>query len=125
MANVDLADVANYLDAIQLKEKSIEPETRNNKLLTRNLQLGNITPKESMFHEHSAIKAMEMIEFPYNEGGWLSEEIGLRNLKKLEMVFVITGSRNMDVRRINQTSISDSTVKDTSKKPFFSGLFGN
>lgn len=119
-----LNQIANYLDAIQLKEKSVEPETRETNFLTRNLQLGNIEKREFFFHSHRTDKALELKSIPKEYGGWLTEEIGKRNIRKIETQMVLSGSVDGFVRRMNQTTISDQTITDKSKKPFFSSLFG-
>lgn len=124
MSAVDLQDISNYIDAIQLKEKSIEPSRDKTEFLTRNLQLGNIQKKESLFLAHNMDKSIEMLNFPHDEGGWLTREIGSRNQQKVETMLVLSGSVDGFVRRINQTQINDQTIKDNSKKSFFGGLLG-
>jgi len=120
----EVTRIHNYLDAISLKEKSVEPDKDNNKFLTRNMHLGNIQKREFFFHSHRFDVAQTMMAIPFAHGGWLTAKVGNRNIQKLEGNLVLSGSVDGFVRRMNQTTISDQTLRDTTKKAFFSSLMG-
>ena len=116
--------ISPFLDAIRLKEKTIEPDKQITPFVTRNIQLGQIGKKESLFLSHSMSKSIEMLHFPHDEGGWLTHEISKRNMQKIESQIVLSVSVDGFGRRELSTERTDQTIQDKSKKSFFGSLVG-
>lgn len=108
---------------VQLQEKNIEPSRDNQPFLNRNFQLGNI-PKQSFSRfAYQAKRAIQFANFPYSEGGFLTEQYAEEKLKEAEMLLVISGSVDSNVRKSNNTYQTNQKQELTQKGPL-SGMFG-
>lgn len=114
-------DTRSFVEAeVELKDKLVEPDLLNFKKQSRNFQLGYITRKDLVSINQKSHLALVLHDFPYSEGGWLLQQYGEKELKELDMMFVMSNS----VNGFGRLSINTKTVaqnisqRDTSDKWF-------
>lgn len=100
---------------VQLQEKNIEPEFRNQEFLNRNFQLGNIPKGSFKVFAYRMQRGLDFKSFPKDHGGFLSKGYGEELIKKNEALLVLSGSVGGFVRDINQTNKIDSKQEQTSR----------
>lgn len=113
-------DSNRIFNGIQLLEKNVEPENRNQDFLNRNFQLGKIDKTQFGMFSYRMQRGIDFLTFPREQGGFLTAQYGAEFIKKNEALLVLSGSVGGFVRDINQTNKSDAKVEQQS-----SGMFGS
>ena len=114
-------------NAIQLKEKELEPDKEINSTtrVTRNLQLGNRPRKDMVFLYHELERGIVLESFPDNRNGWLYKHFGRITFEKIDAKIVASNSADGFVRMATNTQTRIQRVKDdTPTKGFFNNLVG-
>ena len=120
---MDDQQLAAY-SSVQLFEKQIEPDRNLTIRLNRNFQLGNIPKQEMKFYFHKVERTIDLLNYPPERNGWMYERFAVREIEKLDTVFVMSGSSDGFTRTINNTRTNVQRLKDESpKKSMFAGLF--
>ena len=107
---------------VQLQEKNIEPSRENQPFLNRNFQLGNIPAKSFSRFAYQAKRAIQFANFPFEHGGFLTEQYGEEKLKESEMILVMSGSVDSNVRQSNNT-YQTHQKQELTQKGALSGMF--
>ena len=125
MTNNAIQDQSDAWSQVQLVEKTIEPDNKiSPEQANRNMQLGNIDPREYPFVVHRHERAMDLLNFPQDRNGWMYNKYGVDLLRKNDAALLLSGSKDGFVRQLMRTSTQVQRMKDETDRGMFGSIMG-
>jgi len=99
------AQAINAFDAVSLHEKNIEPDRAiSGDVASRNWQMGNLSNTDFKAMSLQINNALDYMDIPYNQGGFLTSEVGENILRKVDIIILLSNSKDGFVRKSNSSN---------------------